>query len=66
MNSVLHVNLPSMALNATYFFADVLRSAQYFFILTLTARFCAAVIFDRLRLGAIVSATSRAAVPMAR
>jgi len=55
-----------MALNATYFFADVLRSAQYFFILTLTARFCAAVIFDRLRLGAIVSATSRAAVPMAR
>jgi hypothetical protein len=48
-----------------YFFA-FLRAAQYFFILALTALRCAGVIVDRLRLGASVSATSRAAFPTAR
>jgi hypothetical protein len=37
-----------------------LRAAQYFFIRALTAFFCAADIFERVRLGSRVSATPRA------
>jgi hypothetical protein len=45
---------------------DLRRSAQYFFIRALTAFFCAADIFERLRLGSRVSATARADFAMVR
>jgi hypothetical protein len=51
----------------SYFFAVAFRrSAQYFFIRADTAFFCAADILERLRLGARVSDTSRAAFPILR
>src|SRR4051812_17525031 len=44
----------------------LLRCAQYFFILALTALRCAADIFERLGLGSRVSATPRADVATVR
>ena len=48
------------------YFSAFLRAAQYFFILALTAFFCAADIFERLRLGSRASATPRADFAMVR
>ena len=48
------------------YFSAFRRAAQYFFIRALTAFFCAADIFERLRLGSRASATPRADFAMVR